>query len=149
MLHPIYKEELRFITWVLTWPDIRFLLFTHAGDSIESWGFGGTGKKSTNKKFLDYGIPFGDGDVIGVVIDLDALTLAYTKNGQFLGTAFELPQRVRETGLFPHIYVKNFDFTVNFKGDKPWFKPPGSGITFIGDVKLHVGYQHLAKQLLT
>lgn len=109
-----------------------------AGDSLESWGFGGTGKKSTNKKFLDYGGSFGDADVIGVVVDLDALTLAYTKNGQFLGTAFELPQRVRETGLFPHVYVKNFDFQVNFKEKTKWFAPPGEGIHFIGDAKEQV-----------
>lgn len=109
-----------------------------AGDSVESWGFGGTGKKSTSGRFLDYGSPFGDGDVIGVVIDMDALTLAYTKNGQFLGVAFELPQRIRDTGLFPHVYVKNFDFQVNFKAKTKWFPPPGEEFAFVGDVKEQV-----------
>ncbi|KAL8426667.1 hypothetical protein Efla_005924 [Eimeria flavescens] len=107
----------------------------HLGESNESWGFGGTGKKSTNRKFLDYGQPFSDGDVIGVIVDLDALTLAYTKNGQFLGIAYELPQRVRDTGVFPHVYVKNFDFQVNFKEKTKWFAPPGAGISFMGDLR--------------
>ncbi|KAL8451881.1 hypothetical protein Emed_001761 [Eimeria media] len=110
----------------------------HLGESEESWGFGGTGKKSTSRRFSDYGQSFSGGDVIGVIIDFDALTLSFTKNGNFLGTAFELPQRVRETGLFPHIYVKNFDFQMNFKEKTKWFSPPGKGIKFIGDLKENV-----------
>lgn len=104
-----------------------------SGDSPESWGFGGTGKKSTDRKYFDYGVPFGKGDVIGVVIDLDALTISYTRNGQFLGVAFELPPRVRDTGLFPHVYVKNVDFQVNFKEETKWFAAPGTGLAFLGD----------------
>ncbi|KAL8446278.1 hypothetical protein Emag_004778 [Eimeria magna] len=107
----------------------------HLGESEESWGFGGTGKKSTARRFLDYGQSFGGQDVIGVIIDLDALTLAFTKNGQFLGIAYELPQRVRDTGLLPHIYVKNYNFQANFKENTKWFDPPGQGIRFIGDLK--------------
>ncbi|CDJ56856.1 SPRY domain-containing protein, putative [Eimeria maxima] len=104
------------------------------GDSAESWGFGGTGKKSTNRRYLDYGCSFGEGDVIGVAIDLDALTISFQKNTQYLGTAFELPPTVRETGLFPHIYVKNFDFTVNFCESTKYFNPPGPQFKFIGDL---------------
>ncbi|OEH80029.1 spry domain-containing protein [Cyclospora cayetanensis] len=107
----------------------------HLGDSAESWGFGGTGKKSTNRKFSDYGTSFTAGDVVGVVIDLDALSLSFTKNGQFLGGAFDLPRKVRETGLFPHVYVKNFDFEINFRQATKWTEPPGQGFKFLGDLK--------------
>ena len=33
------------------------------GDSAESWGWGGTGKKSHNGKYEGYGTPFTAGDV--------------------------------------------------------------------------------------
>ncbi|CDJ41425.1 SPRY domain-containing protein, putative [Eimeria tenella] len=107
----------------------------HLGDSAESWGFGGTGKKSTARKYLDYGTSFGEGDVIGVGIDLDNLSLSFKKNNEYLGAAFQLPAIVRETGLFPHIYVKNFDFEVNFRQSTKWFEPPGSEFRFVGDLK--------------
>jgi ATP-dependent RNA helicase DDX1 len=37
------------------------------------FGFGGTGKKSNNKQFDDYGGPFGKADVIGCHLDLENL----------------------------------------------------------------------------
>jgi hypothetical protein len=37
------------------------------------FGFGGTGKKSNNKQFDDYGGPFGKADVIGCHLDLESL----------------------------------------------------------------------------
>lgn len=113
--------------------------FFGSGDSAESWGFGGTGKKSTARKYLDYGTSFGEGDVIGVGIDLDNLSLSFKKNNEYLGAAFQLPAIVRETGLFPHIYVKNFDFEVNFRQSTKWFEPPGSEFRFVGDLKQEVG----------
>merc|ERR1719253_812083 len=59
------------------------------GDTAEGWGWGGTGKKSTNNNFQDYGGSFGAGDVIGCIIDLEQMTISYTKNGQFMGVAFD------------------------------------------------------------
>eukprot|EP00920_Eleutheroschizon_duboscqi_P030094 GHVT01072990.1.p1 GENE.GHVT01072990.1~~GHVT01072990.1.p1 ORF type:complete len:785 (-),score=73.81 GHVT01072990.1:314-2668(-) len=109
------------------------------GDSAESWGWGGTGKKSTDGVYESYGSPFGLYDVIGVIVDLDNLILSFSRNGEFVGTAFELPPHVRETGLLPHILVKNVDFSVTFTapletaeprrratGDDSWGYPPPS-----------------------
>ncbi len=35
------------------------------GEEPESWGYGGTGKKSVNCSFVNYGGQFGVGDVVG------------------------------------------------------------------------------------
>ena len=45
-----------------------------------------------------------DGDVIGVLLDLDAQTLTYFKNGQILGTAFgQIPVHSTTIKYFPAI----------------------------------------------
>ena len=49
------------------------------------YGYGGTGKKSNNRQFDDFGGAFGKGDVIGCYLDLDNMEIAYTKNGIDLG----------------------------------------------------------------
>lgn len=113
---------------------VSFALFFLSGESSESWGFGGTAKKSFSRRFENYGQPYGLGDVIGTIIDLDHLKLSYTKNGVFLGTAYDLPPRVRDSGIFPHLYLKNVDVQVNFKSDSQWFAPPNPKIQFVGDV---------------
>eukprot|EP00889_Picochlorum_renovo_P006216 jgi/Picre1/33246/NNA_008570.t1 len=55
------------------------------GTDTQSFGYGGTGKKSHGKKFEDYGESFGLHDVIGCWVDLSAKTLGFTKNGRNLG----------------------------------------------------------------
>jgi ATP-dependent RNA helicase DDX1 len=47
------------------------------------FGFGGTGKKSNNKQFDDYGGPFGKADIIGCQLDLDKLGKYYNHTGPF------------------------------------------------------------------
>lgn len=42
-----------------------------AGAEDESFGFGGTGMKSTQRKFEKYGESFTTGDVMGCYLDLD------------------------------------------------------------------------------
>ena len=49
---------------------------------LQSFGYGGTGKKSNAGTFEDYGEPFGKGDVIGVCIDLEeSYSISFCKNG--------------------------------------------------------------------
>jgi ATP-dependent RNA helicase DDX1 len=47
------------------------------GFDLLGFGFGGTGKKSSGKKFEDYGEPFGLNDVIGCLLDRDANTIGF------------------------------------------------------------------------
>merc|ERR1719401_16901 len=101
------------------------------GDTADSWGWGGTGKKSHNNNFADYGGSFGQGDVIGCIIDIDQGSISYTKNGQFMGVAFDnVPPTAKETGIFPHLLMKNVKCTVNFSRKNKWFDPPGDQVKF-------------------
>lgn len=83
-----------------------------AGEEAWSYGYGGTGKFSTNNRFTDYGGRFQEGDVIGAMVDLDArpATISFTKNGTWLGVATPLhglQVGSKEKALFPHVLSKN------------------------------------------
>lgn len=48
---------------------VHFLILAYTlGEESFSYGYGGTGKKSSNCKFEDYGQKFGENDVIGCYI---------------------------------------------------------------------------------
>lgn len=70
------------------------------------FGFGGTGKKSNNKQFDNYGEAFGKNDVIGCMIDLDSGRIAFSKNGADFGTAFTIPQQLHRSSFFPSVCLK-------------------------------------------
>eukprot|EP00971_Amphidinium_carterae_P130096 2577046-Amphidinium_carterae.1 len=104
------------------------------GDTAESWGWGGTGKKSHNNNFQDYGGPFKLDDVIGCIIDMEQGTISYTKNGQFMGVAFDnIPPAASQTGMFPHLLLKNVKCKLNFRSQDKWFDPPGPTVKFFED----------------
>jgi len=63
-----------------------------------SWGYGGTGKRSHARAFQDYGPAFGAGDAVGCCLDLERGEVAFTRNGQGLGAAYELPAALRPEG---------------------------------------------------
>mmetsp|Transcript_46707 Transcript_46707/g.99918 ORF Transcript_46707/g.99918 Transcript_46707/m.99918 type:complete len:497 (-) Transcript_46707:303-1793(-) len=101
------------------------------GDTAESWGWGGTGKKSHNNQFADYGGAFTQGDVIGCIVDIDQGSISFTKNGIFMGVAFDnVPPTATETGLFPHLLLKNVKVKCNFSRKTKWFDPPGDQVKF-------------------
>jgi len=107
------------------------------GDTMESWGWGGTGKKSTNNQFDDYGGAFGVGDVIGVIMDVDNLSISFTKNGKFMGIAFNsIAPAAKTIGLFPHILLKNMKVQVNFSRLNAWFPPPNN-VYFLDEATSH------------
>ena len=70
------------------------------------FGFGGTGKKSNNKQFDDYGEPFGLNDVIGCSLDLDGGYIQFQKNGVDLGLAFQIPSAFKNKPFFPALVLK-------------------------------------------
>ena len=65
---------------------ISNLSLQNEGVDDKSFGFGGTGKKSWNRKFDDYGETFDAGDVIGCLVDRENETISFCKNGRDLGT---------------------------------------------------------------
>ncbi|KAK7444591.1 hypothetical protein BaRGS_00040413 [Batillaria attramentaria] len=60
------------------------------GEEALSYGYGGTGKASTECQFKDYGESFTAGDVITAYLDLDSdpVVMSYSKNGTDLGNCF-------------------------------------------------------------
>eukprot|EP01026_Neomeris_dumetosa_P024664 TRINITY_DN2045_c0_g1_i9.p2 TRINITY_DN2045_c0_g1~~TRINITY_DN2045_c0_g1_i9.p2 ORF type:complete len:242 (-),score=50.47 TRINITY_DN2045_c0_g1_i9:69-794(-) len=77
------------------------------GTDRQSFGFGGTGKKSHDRQFDSYGEAYNAGDVIGCMLDCDRKSIAYTKNGQFLGEAFRIPESLHGQALYPAVTLKN------------------------------------------
>ena len=82
------------------------------GEEPNSYGYGGTGKFSVNCKFSDYGQRYGQGDVIGAMLDLESKppSISFTKNGKWLGVAAQVPVYMvnkKEHAMFPHILTKN------------------------------------------
>ncbi|XP_034147222.1 heterogeneous nuclear ribonucleoprotein U-like protein 1 [Esox lucius] len=92
---------------------------TQLGEEAFSFGYGGTGKKSSNCKFEDYGEKFGENDVIGCFIDFDTngdqVEMAFSKNGVWLGVGFRVSKdELAGRPLFPHVLVKNCAIEFNF-----------------------------------
>lgn len=106
------------------------------GEVKNSYGYDSSGKKAVDSEFTEYGQSFGVDDVIGCYVDLESepKTVSFSKNGEDLGAAFELTEDLEDKALFPHVLVKNAEFTVNFGSqEEPWF-PAKEGYTFMQSV---------------
>lgn len=84
------------------------------GRDSQGFGYGGTAKKSHNNEFLDYGVKFGQGDVVSCMIDCDAGIVSFCVNGTFLGEAFRVPDKLKGSPIFPAFAIKGSSFTINF-----------------------------------
>ncbi|KAG7333015.1 hypothetical protein KOW79_003150 [Hemibagrus wyckioides] len=113
---------------------------TQLGEEPFSYGYGGTGKKSSNCKFEDYGQKFGENDVIGCYIDFDTspeVEISFSKNGKWLGVAFQVrKEELADRALFPHILVKNCAVEFNFGQKEEPFFPSPEGYVFIQSVAM-------------
>lgn len=96
------------------------------GTDAFGFGFGGTGKKSNQRRFDPYGRPFGQGDVIGCYLDLDCLEIRFSLNGEDLGLAFHVPESFQQGGLFPAVVLKNAEMEFIFT-DSSFSFVPGHG----------------------
>ncbi|GJQ78597.1 putative ATP-dependent RNA helicase [Trypoxylus dichotomus] len=83
------------------------------------YGFGGTGKKSNNRQFDDYGEAFGKNDVITCLIDFTKGEIKFMKNGVDLGIAFTISKQNENAAFFPAVVLKNAEMAFNF-GSKPF-----------------------------
>ncbi|KAL0277879.1 UNVERIFIED_CONTAM: hypothetical protein PYX00_005003 [Menopon gallinae] len=93
------------------------------GTDKYGFGFGGTGKKSNNKQFDNYGEAFGMSDVIGCYLNLDDSEIKFTKNGVDLGLAFKIPGNLKDGPFFPAVVLKNAEMAFNF-GEEAFKHPP-------------------------
>ncbi|XP_059362273.1 heterogeneous nuclear ribonucleoprotein U-like protein 1 isoform X3 [Carassius carassius] len=113
---------------------------TQLGEEAFSYGYGGTGKKSTCCKFEDYREKFGESDVIECYVDFDSheqVEIAFSKNGKWLDVAFHVSkEELAGRALYPHVLVKNCSVEFNFGQRAEPFFPLQDGYTLIGAVNL-------------
>ncbi|KAL0300756.1 UNVERIFIED_CONTAM: Heterogeneous nuclear ribonucleoprotein U-like protein 1 [Sesamum radiatum] len=128
------------------------------GETVHSFGFGGTGKFSNSGNFFSYGETFGVGDTIVCCVDLEDRPMAsigFSKNGKWLGVAkyFDagpsglgvvgspIKNLQWESALFPHVLLKNVAVQLQFSiddglipedGYKPWATAIFDGNTVLG-----------------
>lgn len=98
------------------------------------FGFGGTGKKSNNKQFDNYGESFGIHDNIGCYLDLDGGNIKFSKNGKDLGVAFKIPANTIQQAFFAAVVLKNAEMKFNF-GDTAFKFPPTDGYIALKDAQ--------------
>uniref|UniRef100_A0A803TFI5 B30.2/SPRY domain-containing protein n=1 Tax=Anolis carolinensis TaxID=28377 RepID=A0A803TFI5_ANOCA len=113
---------------------------TQLGEELFSYGYGGTGKKSTNCKFENYGECFSENDIITCLVDFecgDDIEMSFMKNGKWLGVAYRLRKDILGSqALFPHVLVKNCAIEFNFGQREDSFFPVPPGFTFIQHLPL-------------
>lgn len=93
------------------------MFFACTGEEKFSYGYGGTGKASTDCKFTDFGTKFGEGDVLACYLDFgeEKAEISYSLNGIELGKCFEVEKsELAGRALFAHVLTKNCEFDVNF-----------------------------------
>ncbi|XP_072464284.1 heterogeneous nuclear ribonucleoprotein U-like protein 1 isoform X2 [Notamacropus eugenii] len=111
---------------------------TQLGEEAFSYGYGGTGKKSTNSRFENYGDTFAENDVIGCFADFECgheIELSFTKNGKWLGIAYRIQKEaLGGQALYPHVLVKNCAVEFNFGQRREPYCSIIPGFTFIQHV---------------
>ena len=103
------------------------------GTDSQGFGYGGTAKKSNQRRFEPYGKTYAKGDVIGCYIDMADRSLGFTHNGIDCGVAFKIPGHTRGA-LFPTVCMKNCGVRVRFQA--PFlFQPPEKKYKALFDAK--------------
>ncbi|NXX41535.1 HNRL1 protein, partial [Tricholaema leucomelas] len=110
------------------------------GEEPFSYGYGGTGRKSTNAKFETYGETFAENDVIACLLDFECgeeVEMSFLKNGKWLGVAFRVrKEALGGQALFPHVLVKNCAVEFNFGQREAPYCPLPPGFSLIQHLPL-------------
>jgi hypothetical protein len=107
------------------WADGSFEANSEAGDGVgdhpRSWAFDGCRqRKWTNENDEVYGDePWEKGDIIASMLDLDANTISFSKNGQSLGIAFKNIKCQNTKGFFPAFSFEEKEQALINLGTKP------------------------------
>lgn len=96
------------------------------GKDSQGFGYGGKGWKSYNGQYEKYGDEYTQGDFIGCYIDFTNKQISFSKNGDLYEAAYEIPESVIGSVLFPTIALSNSSVRVNF-GYSNFRFPPLAG----------------------
>lgn len=68
-------------------------------------------------------------DTIGCFLNMDNGTILFSKNGNDLGKAFDIPKQLLEVPIYAACVLKNAEIQMNL-GATPFKHPPGQGSNF-------------------
>ena len=100
------------------------------GDDEHSWGADGARQVSFHDGRGQYDVTWSTGDVIGVAADLDARTLSFAKNGDWIEVFKECD--FGDEGIFPSITLKDGECEVNLGASPFKFPGPSDGYQPVG-----------------
>uniref|UniRef100_A0A0N4ZVM4 SAP domain-containing protein n=1 Tax=Parastrongyloides trichosuri TaxID=131310 RepID=A0A0N4ZVM4_PARTI len=84
------------------------------GDLPGSYCINSRAMRASSCIFSDFGEPFGIGDIITTILDISRGQIAYYKNDEYLGIAFDQTCFKDNDAIFAHIGIKNCKVKVNF-----------------------------------
>eukprot|EP00127_Corallochytrium_limacisporum_P006881 Clim_evm96s236 gene=Clim_evmTU96s236 len=91
-----------------------------------SWGYGGTAKGSHGRRFTDYGVKYGKGDTVGIILaplktqtkgpskEKGIAVIAFCVNGQNMGPAFTVSERFQGHVIYPAVCTKGGSFKMRY-----------------------------------
>jgi len=116
------------IGWCNSNCNIQANPYTGIGNDSDSWGYDGSSQKAwhgTNNSGTRYGEYWNNGDVIGTVLDLEAKTISFYRNGNDLGVAFS--NIAVGDGIYPAVSLQEKQKVLVTFGKTP-FKYPLSEV---------------------
>ena len=110
-----------------------------APPDVNAWAYNGTnGQKFHNSASTAYGATYGNGDIVGIALDMDAGTITFYKNGATQGQAFSgLGGQITPTFW----QYAGYTWTANF-GQRTFYGTDGAGT-------LPTGYLALSENNIT
>ncbi|XP_067941601.1 heterogeneous nuclear ribonucleoprotein U-like isoform X2 [Watersipora subatra] len=127
--NPFGSNHMARIGWSISGQDFQL------GETPYSFGYQSDGRCCCDSQFVDYGEPFGVGDIITSYLTLndDMVTISFSKNGEPAKQAYQLESHLLGlNSLYPHVASKNMALCVNFGFVKRAWVPVDKDYKWIG-----------------
>ncbi|TMW68408.1 hypothetical protein Poli38472_005876 [Pythium oligandrum] len=114
----------------LGWADHTFVANSETGDGVgdhaRSWAYDGCRQLKWNAgKEEEYGVAWESGDIIGCLLDVDAGSVQFSRNGELMATAFSGMKLLdgAAKGFFPVISMEKAEIVLVNVGAQPLLHP--------------------------